>query len=146
MKSEKGFGLIEVLVAIAILATAGVAFLGGLTVSTKILIKTDTRETARDLAIAQMEYVKSMPYSTNDWQYTLSPDSRVSISPNQPIWWVSSPPALLNTDLKGYSIQATAQQLAENSDENIKSIIIIVKQNGNTQITLESYLFNSSGQ
>jgi prepilin-type N-terminal cleavage/methylation domain-containing protein len=149
MKSQKGFGLIEVLVSMAIIVTAGVAFLGGLTISTKILTQTDTSETSRDLAIAQIEYIKSMPYSTNDWEYTLSSTERVSTE--QPIWWLSSPPSLLDAEkYGGYSITATAKKLDGNNDENIKSITIEVYKNKSADSkpkqTLVSYLFNSSGQ
>jgi prepilin-type N-terminal cleavage/methylation domain-containing protein len=149
MKSQKGFGLIEVLISVAIIATAGIAFLGGLTISTKILTQTDTSETSRDLAVTQMEFVKSMPYSPNDWEYTLSTTDLVSTPPKQPVWWTNpdSLPSLLDSEkYSGYSIKATAEKLDGNNDANIKSITIVVYKNNTPKQTLVSYLFNSSGQ
>jgi prepilin-type N-terminal cleavage/methylation domain-containing protein len=63
LNNQKGFSLIEVLISLAILALLGVAFLTALSGASKILLKTDTSETARDLAVAQMERLKSEPYN-----------------------------------------------------------------------------------
>ena len=63
LKSRTGFSLIEVIVAVALLAMVGIGLLSTLGDATKILFKADVRETARDLAQAQMEYIQSLPYS-----------------------------------------------------------------------------------
>ena len=63
MKSEAGFSLIETIITIAVLGVIGVAFLGGLGTSSKALAITDERETARNLAQSQMEYVMKQPYA-----------------------------------------------------------------------------------
>ena len=65
MKNEKGFALIEVIIAIALLGIIGVAFLGGLATASRALFIADERATAESLARSQMEYVKSQPYSDN---------------------------------------------------------------------------------
>jgi prepilin-type N-terminal cleavage/methylation domain-containing protein len=70
MKAQKGFSLIEVMIAVAIIATVGVAIFSGLTVSANILIKTDTNDTARSLAISQMEFVKNTYW--NDSSYPVA--------------------------------------------------------------------------
>jgi type II secretion system protein I len=59
LKDQKGFTLIEVLVALAILALLGVAVLSALTTSTKAAVLTDVKQTARNLAETQMEQIKS---------------------------------------------------------------------------------------
>jgi len=65
MKSEKGFSLIEVMIAIAILGIIGVVFLGALATASKAMFVTDERATAESLARSQMEYVKNQPYLTS---------------------------------------------------------------------------------
>jgi type II secretory pathway pseudopilin PulG len=60
---ERGFTLVETLVGMFLLVVIGVALLASLTLSSRVLIETDTRETARDLAVAEMEYIKHLPYS-----------------------------------------------------------------------------------
>ena len=73
MKNEKGFSLIEVLIAIALLGIIAVAFLGGLATASKALVIADERTTAESLARSQMEYVKNQDYdaTNNPPQYSL---------------------------------------------------------------------------
>ena len=59
---QKGLTLIEVLIALAILAIAAVAFLTALTTGSGALIIADERTTAESLARTQLEYVKSQNY------------------------------------------------------------------------------------
>jgi prepilin-type N-terminal cleavage/methylation domain-containing protein len=69
-RRESGFTLIEVLVAVAILAIVGVGLLGGLILSSKTLLMANSRETARDVAEAQMENIQSQTYQTASPDYT----------------------------------------------------------------------------
>jgi len=62
MKSEKGFSLVEVLVALALLGIIGAAFLGSLATASKCILIADERTTAESLARSQMEYVKNQVY------------------------------------------------------------------------------------
>lgn len=61
-RRESGFTLIEIIVAVAILAILGVGLLGSLILSSQTLLRADTRETARDLAQAQMEDIQGQIY------------------------------------------------------------------------------------
>lgn len=61
----KGFTLIEVIVAVAILSIIGSGLLGGLILASRTLLSADTRETARDLAQAQMESIQKQEYDTS---------------------------------------------------------------------------------
>jgi prepilin-type N-terminal cleavage/methylation domain-containing protein len=60
---QRGFSLIEVLMAIGVLGIILPALVLGLITATRVLVMTDVRETARDLAQAQMEYVQAQPYA-----------------------------------------------------------------------------------
>ena len=60
--SSKGFSLIEVLIALAILGLVAAAFLGGLATASKAMFIADKRTTAESLARSQMEYVKNQDY------------------------------------------------------------------------------------
>jgi prepilin-type N-terminal cleavage/methylation domain-containing protein len=61
----RGFTLIEVVIAIAILGTIAVTFLGALSTSSLALITADQRTTAESLARSQMEFVKNQGYNYN---------------------------------------------------------------------------------
>ena len=64
MEKEKGFSLMEVMVAIALMGIVAVAFLGALSTGSKAIFIADERATAESLARTQMEYVKSQDYIT----------------------------------------------------------------------------------
>jgi type II secretory pathway pseudopilin PulG len=61
--SSRGFILVEVLIAIALIGIVAVAILSALATSSTIMILADERTTAESLARRQMEYVKSQSYS-----------------------------------------------------------------------------------
>lgn len=61
--SERGIVLVEALVSIVLLAVIGVGFAGALAISSKTLITTDERETAKNIAEMEMEYIKSQSYA-----------------------------------------------------------------------------------
>ena len=77
MRNEKGFTLIEVIIAMALLGIIAIAFLGGLATASKAIIIADERATAESLARSQMEYVKNQDYDgvNNPPQYTLLSDT-----------------------------------------------------------------------
>jgi prepilin-type N-terminal cleavage/methylation domain-containing protein len=62
--STRGFTLIEVVIAIAILGTIAITFLGALSTSSLALITADQRATAESLARSQMEFVKNQGYNS----------------------------------------------------------------------------------
>ena len=69
MKNQKGFTLVEVIVAVALLATIGVGLITALGGATKVLLRADTHETARDLSEAQIEYVQNQTYQVTAPDY-----------------------------------------------------------------------------
>jgi prepilin-type N-terminal cleavage/methylation domain-containing protein len=63
IRDQRGFSLIEVLIA---LAMAGVIIAGVLMVmgtSTKILVLAKNQEISKDIAASEMEYIRSIPYA-----------------------------------------------------------------------------------
>ena len=60
--SSRGFSLIEVSIAIALIGVLAVAILGALSYASTVLIITDRQATAESLAKSQMEFVKNQEY------------------------------------------------------------------------------------
>jgi type II secretory pathway pseudopilin PulG len=122
MRSRKGITLIEVLVAVAILATIGVALLAAMSTSSKIVIKTDSYETARDLAVAQMEYVKQSAW--NDSAY--AKDSAII-------------PA-------GYDAAINVESLqSENANSTLQKITVTITRDGTEVTSLQDYRVSPYG-
>jgi len=123
MEREKGFSLIEVIIAIALLGIIAVAFLGALGTGSKAIFIADERATAESLARSQMEYVKNQPYADN---YT-----------------ASIPPDYVDA---GYSANITAEDFDTDGDgdidvddEGIQKITITVEHHGKPIITSGNY-------
>jgi len=117
MKNEKGFTLIGVVIAIAILGVVGIAFLNGLANASIALFNTDTHATGNNLAESQMEYVKQLPYAS-----TYSP-------------------APIPSEYNGYSVTIDVTPL---EDGNIQKIIVTVShQDKQEVIILEGYKVSS---
>jgi prepilin-type N-terminal cleavage/methylation domain-containing protein len=141
MKSEKGFSLIEVMIAIALLGIIGIAILGALATASRAMFVADERATAESLARSQIEYIKNQSYSTInvDWDYTVTDSGRSSS--DAPDWWLdvspSGNPPLLSSDYAGYSVEASADE--DEANVGLQKITVIVKHDGTTIITLEGY-------
>jgi type II secretory pathway pseudopilin PulG len=115
IESEKGFTLIETLAGMFLLVLIGVALMASLTLSAKILADTDNRETARDLAVAEMEYIKNQAYSSS-----YSPDTSLIPSGSKYVVSVNTP-------------------VSEETDGNLQLITVIVQRNGSEVTRIEGY-------
>jgi len=60
--SSRGFTLIEVLIAVALMGIIAIAVLSALSTASAALITADKRATAESLARSQLEYVKNQDY------------------------------------------------------------------------------------
>ena len=72
LKSEKGFSLIETIVALALLATIGVSFFNGLATTSTARVSADEKVSSKILAEILMENVKKQSYSiTGNYTYSI---------------------------------------------------------------------------
>jgi type II secretory pathway pseudopilin PulG len=115
MGSQKGFTLIETLAGAFLLVLVGVALLASLTLSSRILAQTDNMETAKDLAVAEMEYVKSLPYADSYSQ-------DISLVPAG----------------SGYGVTIETPVNVE-EDGNLQFLRIIVRRHGSEVTRIEDY-------
>ncbi len=133
MKNEKGFTLIEVIIAMALLGVIAVAFMGALGTASLAMFTADERATAESLARSEMEYVKGANYIADGWSYELPGTS--------PSWDASH---TLPSGYDGYTANVTAEPLNSPPDDGIQKITIIVSHLGKAittsgNSTLEGY-------
>lgn len=128
-REQSGFTLIEVLVAVAILALLGVALLGGLTLSSETLLRADTQETARDVAEAQMENIQSQAYQTTAPAYAI-----MSLPANYSI--VNPTTGQVLTTIPAQFINQDGTLSANSTDTGLQKITIkVVGPKGNFTLT-----------
>ncbi|MFC2021124.1 type II secretion system protein J [Chloroflexota bacterium] len=116
-RHESGQTILEMLVSLAILGVTAVAFLNGLTTSSAIGFSVDERETAKNIAESQMEYVKDQTYAA------------------------SYSPAPIPGEYAGYSANISVSAIASR-DGNIQKVTVIVKHQNNEVTRLEGYKVN----
>ena len=121
MRDEKGFSLIEVLVAVALVGLISVALIVALATASKVLIIADERTTAESLARSQMEYIKIQPYDN-----------------------VNDPPVYELLSLPTYDIEVTAERLdpegdGSGDDDGLQKITVTVEHQDEETVTLEGY-------
>lgn len=120
MKSEHGFSLIEVTVALALIGITVVGLISSLGLASNTLRANDMQETGKDFAATQMEYVQNLNYSTS-CSYTL-----LDLSTKYPGFSVATPIAT-RLDPKGDGTS---------NDDGIQLITIAVQHSGQTVYTL----------
>ena len=141
MKSEKGFSLIEVAIAIALLGIIATAYLGALATGSKAISIADERATAESLARTEMEYVRQQEYSGAPWAYELPPGT----PPDPPSWWDPGDPHTLPEGYDGYTVSVSAVPLhiidGQLTDDGLQEITVVVKHldKPDAIVTLENY-------
>ena len=114
MKGEKGFSLVETLVALALLGVISASFLSGVAQTSTARVTADERVSAKVLAETIMENVKKQTfYST--YNFTIP------------------------EEYEGYT--ATINATSERND-NIQKIIITIHHRSSDVLTLENYKVN----
>jgi len=125
MKKEKGFSLIEVIIALALLGVVAIAFLSAMATGSKAIFIADERATAESLARAQLEFVRDQDYDadiTHDPpEYDLIPDI----------------PA-------GYEINLIPERLdpegdGTDTDDGIQKITVVIKHHDKEIFSLVGY-------
>ena len=114
MDGQQGVGLVEVLVAIAILGVTVTVFLAAISAGSIGVATTEERVTAENLARSQLEYTKSLPYAA-------APASYATVTP----------PA-------GYALSADATSIPE-GDSSVQMITVTVTRDGETLLLVEDY-------
>jgi len=144
MRKEKGFTLVEVIIALAILGVIGIAFLGALATASKSVVVADEQATSESLARSEMEYVKSQDYSCADWSYELPLPSDWP-EESLPDWWDFDKPHTLPNGYTGFTVNVNAYRLdpqndGTSSDDGLQQIIVTIKYlDDDTIINLEGY-------
>jgi prepilin-type N-terminal cleavage/methylation domain-containing protein len=138
---SRGFTLIEVVVAVALLGIIGVTVLSGLSTAAATLILADRRATADSLARSQMEYVKNQEYAdatSPTWQVTYQrlPNIPTGYSICSVNWTTNE------TDRCGSDASMSIIAIALNSttrDSGLQKIKLVIKHDDQEIITLEGY-------
>jgi prepilin-type N-terminal cleavage/methylation domain-containing protein len=138
MKSEKGFSLAEVMVAMVLMGIVAVAFLSAIGTASKAVLLADEQASAESLARSEMEYVKGQEYSVASpvsWSYELPSDT--SPTGEFPSWWDEYPSSLPD----GYEIYVVtvSGEPYYDTDNGIQKITVIVERDGKQLVILESY-------
>ncbi len=126
---EAGFSLLEILVALGIVAAVTVVFLLGMATSSKGVVVSQESVSVDNLAKAQMENIKNCEYD-----YTNNP-------PDYSTAKLTAIPA-------SYGINIAAQRLNANPnndpalDDGIQQITVTVTRNGAATYTLVGYKMN----
>ena len=113
-RDQKGLGLVETLVAVAILGTSVVAFAAGLAAGSLSVREQDEIAVAQGLAQTQMEYTKSYAFSPGAVTYPA----------------VAAPP--------GYSLSIGVSAVP-GADTHIQKISVTVSRDGSDVLTVRGY-------
>ena len=111
IRDQRGSSLIEVMLSIALLGILVVGFLSAIGTGSMALFTTDERQTAKNLAESQMEYVKRLPFDN------------------------SYEAADFGDEYAGYA----AAIMVSGMGENLQAIEVIITRNGKEVLRLRNY-------
>jgi len=129
--SSRGFSMLEVVIAIALLGIIAVSVLSALQTAALALISADRRATAESIARTQMEWVRYSDYDDDpgEGHPSYSLDTQIE--------------SRLLLDYPNYSVETTAIRLDKdedpNNDDGIQEITVAVSHDGRIVVTLEDY-------
>ena len=117
LQDQRGLGIVEALVAVAILGTSVVAFVVALSAGSIAVGEQDSAVVAQSLALTQMEYTKSCTYNPGAVTYPT----------------VSTP--------AGYAISVGVTSVPD-TDADIQKITVVVSREGQVLLTVADYKVN----
>jgi len=138
--SSRGFTLVEVLVAIALIGIVAIAILGAIATSSRVVSVGDVRTTAESLARQQMEYIKSQYYNSttsvaNEPTYQKVGDIPAGYS----IWSVNYAGAVV-TNITGVPWDSQNNRPAT-KDGGLQKIALVIKHTDTANQTSVIYTF-----
>jgi len=142
---ERGLTMIEVLVAVALLATIGVAFISALTTSTNATTLVEKKVDVDQLARTQLEYIKGLPYIAEDVYadgvYVSDPDNPTEMIPL--FYKTIDDPTLSNpVELPANYTILISDPVTVDGDEDIQKIAATIQKDGADLLTLDGYKVN----
>jgi len=126
LRSQKGFSLIENIIAIAVLGVIGAVLLCGMAMAARSNIIANEKTTAESLAKSQMDYVQNLPYDRFH---------------NPPVY------GLISNIPSGYTISVSAVRLDPagtglGNDQQLQQVTVTVLHGSKTISTLTDYKVN----
>lgn len=126
MGNQKGLSLVEVVIAVAVLAIIASGIITALHVSLRTTAIANERTTAESLTRTELEYIKQCDYDDIN---------------NPPVYGLD--PTLTNLPF-GFSMDVTAERLdpsnnGTDDDEGIQKVTVGVSYDGELVVTTESY-------
>jgi type II secretory pathway pseudopilin PulG len=115
LRGEAGIGLVEALIAVAILSLTLTVLLSALSAGSLAVGTTEERVTAENLARSQLEYTKSQPYLP-------LPASYPTVTPSA----------------GGYGVTVEATSIPD-TDSSIEKITVTITRDGDTLLVVEDY-------
>jgi len=125
-RGERGMTLIEVLIALSIIATVSTTFLVGMSTSSKAVIVIQEHVNAESLAKSQMEAVKR-------WEY-----DETGIPPDYEAAKLTPFPADYEIDIAAVRLEADPNN-PPGEDDGLQEITVTITRGGKTIFTLEGY-------
>ena len=127
--SSRGFSMLEVVIAIALLGIIAVSVLTALQTAAMALISADRRATAESLARTQMEYVRFLGYDDE-------------LGEGHPVYGLD--PQIEDILPPDYSVDTIALRLdpdndGDSDDDGIQQITVTVSHEGLVVVTLEDF-------
>jgi type II secretory pathway pseudopilin PulG len=141
-ENSRGFGLIEALIAGAILGAISAAFLNSLATAYRADSIADERTNAESLTRSEFEYIKDSPYETYGFSYEIPAPPG-----NSPPWDAAH--TGLAVDYQGYSLKVTGQQIIPAThtpytgpDMGIQQITVEIHHQGELVLSSTTYKIN----
>ena len=131
MENEKGFALIETVIALALLGIIAVGFLSGQSTAFRAVMMSQEKVVAGSLAKSQWEHIRAQDYiSIVDYD---------ADNPEKCYELIDIPDNLVE---RGYDIEISLPETIVSPDEGrfeLESITVVIRRNGEAMLTISGY-------